>query len=412
MSMAGRLVGWVDRRLGLSGTILRPVPTYAMGVGPWLGALAVVCFAILGVTGMMKHPYYSAASGDAAYSSTTHIIPKLPLGSLIESIHLYAAYSMVLFAFLHLMRGYFASVQKSPREMMWFVGMGMGLVTLFSGFTGYLLPWTVVSKSATDVSIGIMGYLPDPIRGLLTYVIQGSGSDADLLSHFLALHVVILPGILAVLFLLKLHMFEVHGASKPEDVKKPLTPERIQASMARGGPDPADSARTYPWFPTVAAYLLMITAVFAAGLIFIASVFPIQLGPEYTSATAAGAMPEPEWYFLWVYQIFKMSVFEGSMTLGAILLAMALLVLLVVFPLFDRSARKDYRKRPFYTSIGVAMVYELVTMTIWASVTPGQTIAALDAFLLLVVPACLITAVGLRLGRRHPEHVGALGAKP
>ena len=411
MSALGRFVGWVDKRLGLSGTILRPVPAYAMGVGPWLGALAIVCFAILGITGMMMLPYYSAASGDAAYASTTNIITKLPNGDLIESIHLYAAYSMILFALLHLMRGYFASVQKSPREMMWMVGMGMGLVTLFSGFTGYLLPWTVVSKSATDVSIGIMGFLPDPIRGLLTYVIQGSGSDVDLLSHFLALHVVILPGILAVLFLLKLHMFEVHGASKPEHVKTPLLADRIQKSMARGGPDPTDSTRAYPWFPTVAVYLLMLTAVFASALIFIASEFPLQLGPEYTSATAAGAMPEPEWYFLWVYQIFKMSVFEGPMTLGAIVLAMVLLILLLVFPLFDKSARTDFRKRPFYSSIGVAMIYELITMTVWASMTPGQTIAALDAFLLLVVPACLIMSVGFYLGRRHPQRLVPLGAK-
>ena len=409
MSAVGRFVGWVDKRLGLSGTILRPVPAYAMGVGPWLGALAVVCFAILGVTGMMMLPYYNAASGDTAYSSTTDIITKLPLGSLIESIHLYAAYSMILFAFLHLMRGFFASVQKSPREMMWFAGMGMGLVTLFSGFTGYLLPWTVVSKSATDVSIGIMGYLPDPVRGLMTYFIQGSGSDADLLSHFLALHVVILPGILAVLFLLKLHMFEVHGASRPDDVKKPLLAERIQKSMSLGGPDANDSTRTFPWFPTVAAYLLMMTAVFTAALVFIASVFPLQLGPEYTSVTAQGAVPEPEWYFLWVYQIFKMSIFEGAMTLGAIVLAMVLLVLLLVFPLFDRSPRKDYRKRPFYTSIGVAMVYELITMTMWAAMTPGQTIEALDAFLLLVLPACVIVGAGFYFGRRHPRQV--LGMK-
>ena len=412
MSAVGRLVGWVDKRLGLSGTILRPVPAYAMGVGPWLGALAVVCFAILGVTGMMMLPYYSAASGDAAYTSTTNIITKLPNGDLIESIHLYAAYSMILFAFLHLMRGYFASVQKSPREMMWIVGMGMGLVTLFSGFTGYLLPWTVVSKSATDVSIGIMGYLPAPIGTLMIYVIQGSGSEVDLLSHFLALHVVILPGVLAVLFLLKLHMFEVHGASKPEDIKQPLTPERIQRSMTKGGPDPADSTRAYPWFPTVAAYLFMLTAVFAAALIFIASVFPLQLGPEYTQATAAGAMPEPEWYFLWVYQIFKMSVFEGPMTLGAIVLAMVLLVLLVVFPLFDRSERKDYRKRPFYASIGIAMIYELLTMTVWASVTPGQTIQALDAFYLLVIPALLIVGVGFYFGKKHRPGPTLQGVRP
>lgn len=412
MSAIGRFVGWFDRRLGLSATFLRPVPEYAMGVGPWLGALAVVCFAILGVTGMMMLPYYNAASGDSAYTSSTNIITNLPMGSLIESVHLYAAYSMIIFAFLHLMRGYFASVQKSPREIMWFVGMGMGLVTLFSGFTGYLLPWTVVSKSATDVSIGIIGYLPGPIGGLLTYAIEGSGSDADLLSHFLAFHVVILPGIIAVLFLLKLHMFEVHGASKPEDTKKALTPERIQAAMAKGGPDSTESTRVLPWFPTVAAYLLMLSAVFASILVFVASVFPLELGPEYTSATAAGAIPEPEWYFLWVYQIFKMSVFEGTMTLGAIVLAMVLLVLIFVFPLFDKSGRKDFRKRPLYTSIGITMVYELITMTIWASLTPGRTIPALETVPLLVIPACFIIGAGFLVGRRTPKKYLTVGGTP
>lgn len=409
MSAIGRLVGWVDRRVGLSATILRPVPTYAMGPAPWLGALAIVSFIILGVTGMMMLPYYTPTP-DSAYSSTTNIMTRLPFGSLIENIHLYAAYSMILFAFLHLMRGYFASVQKSPRELMWIVGMGMGLATLFSGFTGYLLPWTVVSKSATDVSIGIMNFLPDPIRGLFLYAIAGSGSDADLLSHFLALHVAVLPGVIAVLFLLKLHMFEVHGASTPESTKRPLTPERIQVAMAKGGPDPSNAVQSLPWFPTVAAYLLMLTAVFSSFLIFVASVFPMQLGPEYSAAAAAASLPEPEWYFLWVYQVFKISIFEGSMVIGAIGLVVVLLVLLVIFPLFDRSRRKDFRQRPLYSAIGVTMVYELLTMTIWASMTPGQTIPALDAFLWLVVPAVLMIGLGFLKGKRDTRRVRTGGA--
>lgn len=409
MSAIRGFVSWLDERIGLGATFLRPVPMYAMGPGQWLGALAIVSFVILGVTGMMMLPYYNPTPG-SAYSSTTNIINNLPLGSLIESVHLYAAYSMILFAFLHLMRGYFASVQKRPRELMWMVGMGMGLATLFSGFTGYLLPWTVVSKSATDVSIGIMNFLPDPLRGLLLYAISGSGSDADLLSHFLALHVVVLPAIMVLLLLVKLHMFEVHGASKPEQTKKPLTPERIQAAMAKGGPDPQAEVRTLPWFPTVAMYLLMLTAVFGSILLFVASVFPLQLGPEYSSTAAAASLPEPEWYFLWVYQIFKISIFEGQMVTAAIGVVISLLVLLVVFPLFDKSGRKDFRRRPFYSAIGVAMVFELIAMTIWASMTPGQTIPALDAFLWLVVPGALIVGLGFYKGRLNTVREKAGGS--
>ena len=83
---------------------------------------------------------------------------------------------MILLTFLHLFRGYFASVQKKPREMMWVTGMLMGLTVMGLGLTGYLLPWTVVSKSGTDVSIGMLSFLPAQIGPILTYLIAGSGS--------------------------------------------------------------------------------------------------------------------------------------------------------------------------------------------------------------------------------------------
>ena len=146
--VAGKVAGWVDSRLGLSHPLLRPVPQYALNPFYWLGALAVVAFVIQGVTGMIMMLYY-VPSPEQAYSSTLYIFQNVSNGRFLETVHLYTAYAMIMLAFMHMMRGYFVSVQKKPREVMWVVGMLMGFVTLGFGFTGYLLPWTVVSYSAT-----------------------------------------------------------------------------------------------------------------------------------------------------------------------------------------------------------------------------------------------------------------------
>ena len=117
-------------------------------------------------------------------------------GRFLETVHLYTAYAMIMLAFMHMMRGYFVSVHKKPREVMWIVGMVMGFVTLGFGFTGYLLPWTVVSKSATDVGIGMIDALPQPLSSFLSFLIVGAGGDATELLRFYDLHVVVLPAVL------------------------------------------------------------------------------------------------------------------------------------------------------------------------------------------------------------------------
>ena len=154
-SKTGRLAKWLDTRLGLSYPLLRPVPAYAINPFYWLGALPVVAFLIQGITGVIMILYY-VPTPTAAYTSTQYIFDRVYYGRFLETVHLYTAYAMIMLAFMHLMRDYFVSSHKKPREVMWVVGMIMGFVTLGFGFTGYLLPWSVVSKSATDVGVGMI----------------------------------------------------------------------------------------------------------------------------------------------------------------------------------------------------------------------------------------------------------------
>jgi quinol-cytochrome oxidoreductase complex cytochrome b subunit len=339
--------------------MLRPGPDYSLNLFYWLGALMVMAFILQGITGLLMLLYYTPTVSEA-YSSTLFIVKYVPLGNLIETIHLYSAYAMILLAFMHLMRGYFVSAEKKPREFMWVVGMLMGLVVLGFGLTGYLLPWTVVSKSATDVTIGMISFLPGQLGPALKFLIAGPGSDAAELARFFDLHIVLLPAVFVVLLVFKMYMFEIHGAAEP-------------ATGVKG------KVRDIPWFPNIFLYFSMLSAIFLALLIAVSVLVPISLPPEFNPTTASTYTPQPEWYFLWIYQILKFSVFEGPWITVALGLTTVLLALLILLPFLDRRKERNPARRPIYTTLGVIAVVEVVVLTVWGYLTPGQVIPDSDA---------------------------------
>jgi ubiquinol-cytochrome c reductase cytochrome b subunit len=376
--LVGRLARWFDERLGLNYPLLRPVPSYALNPFYWLGALAVVAFVIQGVTGMILMLYY-VPSPTQAYSSTLYIFQNVYNGRFLQTVHLYTAYAMIMLAFMHMMRGYFVSVHKKPREVMWLTGMLMGFVTLGFGFTGYLLPWTVVSKSATDVGIGMVSALPQPLSSLLTFLIVGSGGDAAELLRFFDLHVVVLPAALLILLVVKMYMLEAHGV----------------AVQPGGGPD-ATKTKTFPIFPDVTLYLFELSLLFGAGMLLISVLFPLGLPPEYSAQAASQYVPQPDWYFLWIYQVLKVSIFEGTQGLAAALSIITVVFLaLLLLPFIDRGKTRKISKRPIYTTLGLVFVAEVAVLSYWGLITPGETIPIEQAALVIGGTALLITVGSL-----------------
>jgi quinol-cytochrome oxidoreductase complex cytochrome b subunit len=370
-----RALGWFDSRLGLSYELLRPAPQYSINPFYWLGALATVAFVIQGVTGSIMMLYY-VPDPTSAYATTQYIFQNVSYGTFLETIHLYTAYAMIMLAFMHLMRGYFVSVHKKPRELMWVTGMAMGFVTLGFGFTGYLLPWTIVSKSATDVGIGMMGALPQPVASFLTFLVVGSGSDAGELLRFYDLHVFVLPAVLLVLLVVKMYMLEAHGVSQPTTGTESLPPRK---------------KKLVPIFPNVSFYLVELAALFGSAVIVVSVVFPLALAPEYSAALAGGYVSQPDWYFLWIYQILKISAFEEaglSVALGAVTL---IFVLLVFLPFIDRGKTRSIRDRKVYVTLGAIFVAEVAVLAVWGYLTPGAVIPDEAAVLVLGGTALLVT---------------------
>jgi quinol-cytochrome oxidoreductase complex cytochrome b subunit len=373
--LLNRFADWIDSRFGLSYQVLRPAPKYAVSPFYWLGALTVVAFLIQGVTGMIMMLYY-VPSPPQAYPSTIFILQNVELGRFLETVHLYTAYAMIMLAFMHMMRGYFVSVYKKPREAMWAVGMLMGFVTLGFGLTGYLLPWTVVSKSATDVTVGMIDNLPPSLAAWVRFLVAGAGGDATQLLRFYDLHVVVLPAVLLVLLTVKMYMLEAHGIS-------PSSSE-----------DVAGKKKTLvPIFPDLTLYLAELAALFGAAMLLISVLFPLTLPPEYSPQLAGQYTPQPDWYFLWIYQIVKISVFEGPGLPVALSLVTVLFALLFLLPFIDRSKERRITARPKLVTVGMIFIGELLVLAYWGFVTPGQVIPIEQAA--LVVSG---TALGVALG--------------
>ncbi len=88
------------------------------------------------------------------------------------------------------------------------------------------------------------------------------------------------------------------------------------------------------------------------------------------------------------------------MALGAVTLAALGISLL---PFIDRGVERNPLLRPIYTTIGVIIIAELLVLTVWGYLTPGQIIPDSQAILVNGGVAVGIAAVSLfmfRLSRR------------
>ena len=359
-----KLVDWFDVKFGFAKTPLKPIPDFALNPIYWLGLLLAVTFGLQALTGMFMLLYYVPTPAQA-YSSTAFVISSVPLGSLVETIHLYGAYAMILLTFLHLVRNYFGSAHKGNRDLMWLAGIVLAVVVVSFGVTGYLLPWTVISKSASDVAIGFLNFFPTGIANLGKFVAVGSGSDTSELTTFLHIHTVFLPLALIAFLGLKIYMYEVHGPAYVSAYGKPK------------------SGKYYGWFPKIFLYAAMLFSIYIAILVALSSIFPLVLAPAYSPTTAGQFVVQPDWYLLWVYQLLKIQVFEGPSAVYVIGGLVVFGVLLFLLPFYDRSKRKNLSQRPIFSTIGSILIVELITLTIWGYLTPGQIIPNYQAVLVL-----------------------------
>jgi quinol-cytochrome oxidoreductase complex cytochrome b subunit len=206
--MSASLGNWLDERIGWrkvwDAIFLRKIPKVN-----WfytLGSATLFMAALQGITGILLTIYY-VPTPDHAYDSVQFITTQVPGGWFVRGIHHWGASAMVLLTVLHMVRVIMYGAYKYPREVTWFTGVGLLLVVMGFGFTGYLLPWDQKAYWATVVGTRIAGVAPligDPILRIMR---GGEDLSAVTLARFFGTHVWVLPTIL--LLLLGIHMYLV-----------------------------------------------------------------------------------------------------------------------------------------------------------------------------------------------------------
>jgi quinol-cytochrome oxidoreductase complex cytochrome b subunit len=206
--MTTRVGDWLDERLGWRGIweaiFLRKIPKvnwlYTLGSATLFVAISQI------VTGILLTIYY-VPTPDHAYDSVQYITTQVPAGWLIRGLHHYGASAMVVLTALHMIRVIFMGAYKFPREMTWFTGVVLLMITVGFGFTGYLLPWDQKAFWATTVGTQIAGAAPGVGDLVLRIMRGGEDLSAVTLARFFGVHVWILPA--ALILLLTLHTYLV-----------------------------------------------------------------------------------------------------------------------------------------------------------------------------------------------------------
>ena len=230
---------WIEERSGIVGAVryflFRNVPR-DVNWFQTLGSAALTAFVVQVVTGVVLAMYYDP-SPTTAYASVQRITNDVWGGWLVRGMHKWGASVFIILMFLHMGRVFLFGAYKYPRELNWIVGVALLVLGLAEGFTGYLLPWDQTSYWATTVGINLNGTAPF-LGPFIAQILQGGTFiNADTLSRFYAIHMLVLPPLIAGLIALHLYLVVRLGVTSPPWSKEAAGtgPRAAPVSTAREG---------------------------------------------------------------------------------------------------------------------------------------------------------------------------------
>jgi cytochrome b6 len=348
-----KVAAWFEERLGLSAVVhfgaKKEVPRNKHTVWSYTGSAILVFFAFQVVTGILLAFYYRPTL-EAANDSVGRIMTEITLGWVVRSIHSWSATFMIVTVFVHLTSIALTKAYRRPRELTWMTGIFLLAVTLFFGFTGYLLPWDEVSLAATKVGTDLPKGIP-VVGPWVTRLLRG-GDDVtgDTLSRFFILHVSVLPLVLLALLAVHVYLIQKLGMSAP--LKAELRGEKVPS---------------YPFWPDFVVREASVWLVLLGILLTVSVLFAPSLGPPADLMAPAPPGIKPEWYFLFLFQTLKL--FPATVlsvpgeTIALVHIGLGALALFLL-PLID--SRPETRRGKVVTAVFVVFLAYAVGMSVWS----------------------------------------------
>ena len=360
--MKSRLVQWIDYRLPMFSFAEKELIDYPTprNLSYWwnFGSLAGIVLVIMIVTGIVLAMHYTPHV-DHAFDSVERIMRDVNYGWLIRYIHTNGGSAFFAIVYIHIFRGLYYGSYKSPRELLWILGVVILLCMMATAFMGYVLPWGQMSFWGATVITNFFSAVPLVGDTIVTWLWGGFTVDNPTLNRFYSLHYLmpfVIVGVVA-LHLIALHQ---HGSNNPLGID------------AKG---PQDKIPFHPYYTVKDMFGLSAFLTIFAGFVFFAPNFFGE--PEnYIPANPLLTPPHivPEWYFLPFYAILRAITFDiwflSAKLLGVVAMFGSVLVLFIV-PWLDRSPVRSARYRPIYKQLFWVLVIDCLVLG-WVGGNPPE----------------------------------------
>ncbi len=352
--MNNSLVKWIEYRLPIFSFTNEHLIDYPAprNLNYWwnFGSLAGIVLVVLIVTGIMLAMQYTPHV-DYAFSSVERIMRDVNYGWLLRYMHMNGGSAFFILVYIHLFRGLYYGSYKSPREILWILGVLLLIAMMMTAFLGYVLPWGQMSFWGAKVITNLFSVVPWIGQGLVEWLWGGYTVGNPTLNRFYSLHYLMPFVIVGLVFM---HLWALHrfGSNNPIGID------------AKG---PQDKIPFHPYYTVKDLYGLGVFLVLFSVVMFF---YPNMLGEadNYIEADPLVTPTHivPEWYFLPYYAILRSVTFDiwflSAKLMGVILMFGGTLVLFLV-PWLDRSPVRSARYRPWYKWFFWIWVFDCAVLT-------------------------------------------------
>lgn len=334
------LVEWIEERLPIFSffnNVVGSAYPSPRNLNYWwnFGSLAGIALVLQIVTGVALAMHYDPSSAKA-FVSVEQIMRDVNFGWLLRYMHANGASLFFLVVFIHIFRGLYYGSYKSPRELLWILGLVILLLMMATAFMGYVLPWGQMSYWAATVITNFFSAIPGVGEDLLEWTRGSFAVDNATLNRFFSLHY-LLPFVIVGIVVLHIWALHVHGSNNPKgiDVK-----------------GPQDTIPFHPYYTSKDLFGLGLFLIVLALLVFY---WPNFLGhpDNYILANPMVTPPHivPEWYFLPFYAILRAITWDllwPSAKFWGVVAMFGSILILFFLPWIDRSKVRSARYRPWY----------------------------------------------------------------
>nr|QWL17555.1 apocytochrome b [Chroogomphus rutilus] len=288
------------------------------------GSLLATCLVIQILTGCFLAMHYQSHV-DFAFNSVEHIMRDVNNGWIVRYTHANVASFFFIFVYGHIGRNLYYGSYRSPRILVWSIGVIILILMMAIAFLGYVLPYGQMSLWGATVITNLLSAIPVFGQDLVELIWGGFSVSNATLNRFFSLHY-ILPFLLAALALAHLIALHTPGSNNPNGISSN-----------------GDRYSIHPYWMfkdliTIFAFFLVLSV--------IVFYYPNLLGhsDNYIEANPMSTPSSivPEWYLLPFYTILR-SI--PNKLLGVLAMFGSLFILLIL-PLVDVSRIRGNQFRP------------------------------------------------------------------